>query len=43
MGMRRTLQLPVFWILLLLFLAFFVARVVLFTEDVTNLIDEMWD
>ena len=41
--MKSTLQLPVFWILLLIFLTFFVARVVLFTEDVTNLIDEMWD
>ncbi len=41
--MKRVLSLRIFWVLLALPLTFFVSRVVLFTEDVSNFIQEVWD
>lgn len=41
--MKRVLSLRIFWVLLALLLTFFVSRVVLFTEDVSNFIQEVWD
>ena len=41
--MKRVLKLRTFWILLVLFLAFFVSRIVLFTEEMTNFILEIWE
>ncbi len=41
--MKRTLSLRVFWILLILFLIFFVFRIILFTEEMTNFIEKIWE
>ena len=41
--MKHILKLRTFWILLVLFLTFFVSRIVLFTEGMTNFIEEIWE
>ena len=41
--MKRALSLRVFWILLILFLIFFVFRIILFTEEMTNFIEKIWE
>ena len=41
--MKRVLNLQMFWILLVLLLTFFVSRIVLFTDEMTNFIEEIWE
>ena len=41
--MKTTLNLRLFWVVLILFLVFFVSRVVILTEDFTNFMDAIWD
>ena len=41
--MKRVLNLQTFLVLLVLFLTFFVSRIVIFTEEMTNFIEKIWE